>query len=150
MTRYKTGLVQASVQLKPAFQDLDPMQVVWHGRYWQFIEEARIALFDKLGYGYREMVASGYQWPVVKAEIKYIRPIVLDQQFTVTADLIEFENQVKIAFTFRDYRENTVLCRASSTQVAVRLGGDELQFVTPDCWQNKVRCCLNATTSNAD
>ncbi|OBW96438.1 hypothetical protein QV08_10060 [Gallibacterium salpingitidis] len=140
--RKNNVLLNVRVACKPAFQDLDIMHVVWHGRYWQFIEQAREALFDYIGFGYGEMIKQGYQFPIVKADIKYIQPILLNQQFEVQADLLEYENQVKINFTFFDKASQTVLCKASSTQVAVAVGDKHLQFVTPDCFQQKVRSFL--------
>lgn len=135
-------LLNVSVQCKPSFEDLDIMQVVWHGRYWHFIEQARNALFEHIGYGYGEMIASGYQWPIVKAEIKYIQPITLNQPFQVTAQLLEYENRVKLRFVFQA-QDGKVLAKAESVQVAVAIGDTTLQFVTPDCFQQRLRPFLN-------
>ncbi|MGC7559773.1 acyl-CoA thioesterase [Pasteurella sp. PK-2025] len=142
MKKKVPSLLTHRVDLKPAFQDLDIMNVVWHGRYWQFIETARHALFQKIGYGYPEMIATGYQYPIVQADIKYIRPITLEQDFYILADLLEFENRIKIQFRFYDSRTDQLLCQASSTQVAMITGDQHLQFMTPACWQDKVRSIL--------
>lgn len=143
MSTRKKPLISVSVECKPAFQDLDIMYVVWHGRYWRFIEQAREALFDHIGFGYTEMIKQGYQFPIVKADIKYIQPICLDQHFEVRAELYEYENQVKIGFIFFDKESQKILCKASSTQVVVATGDKHLQFVTPDCFQQKVRSVLS-------
>lgn len=142
MKRNIPALISHRTDLKPAFQDLDIMNVVWHGRYWQFIETARNALFQKIGYSYPEMIATGYQYPIVQADIKYIRPITLEQDFYIISDLLEFENRIKIQFHFYDGKTNQLLCQASSTQVAMVTGEQHLQFVTPECWQSKVRSIL--------
>jgi hypothetical protein len=55
----------AEIALKIQFYDLDPMQVVWHGNYARYFEQARCALLDSIGYNYPEMKASGYAWPVI-------------------------------------------------------------------------------------
>ncbi|MFC0309029.1 acyl-CoA thioesterase [Gallibacterium trehalosifermentans] len=142
MSAKQPALISVRVACQPAFQDLDIMQVVWHGRYWQFIEQAREALFNHIGYGYAEMIKRGYQFPIIKAEIKYIQPIVLDQQFDVEAALLEYENRVHIRFTFFDKQSQKILCKASSMQAVVAVGERHLQFVTPDCFQQKVRSFL--------
>ena len=36
----------ATVDLSPAFHDLDPMEVVWHGNYIKCLELARCALLQ--------------------------------------------------------------------------------------------------------
>jgi len=51
---------------------LRPDGVTWHGNYFRYLETARSALLDNIGYNYRQMVDSGYLWPVVDARIKYV------------------------------------------------------------------------------
>ena len=59
-------MISARVVLKAHFYDLDPMQVVWHGNYPRFLEQARCALLDKIGFNYPEMAATNYIWPIVE------------------------------------------------------------------------------------
>jgi acyl-CoA thioester hydrolase len=50
------------IEVKPAFFDLDPMAVVWHGNYVKYFEYARSALLQKFDYDYvqmRESATSG-------------------------------------------------------------------------------------------
>ena len=51
--------VTASVELTPAFHDLDPMEVVWHGNYIKYLELARCALLQSFDYDYPQMRESG-------------------------------------------------------------------------------------------
>ena len=67
------------IEIRPAFYDLDPMAVVWHGNYVRYFELARTALMERLGYGYEAMRESGYFWPVVDMRVKYMRPATLNQ-----------------------------------------------------------------------
>lgn len=53
------------IEVTPAFYDIDPMEVVWHGHYVKFMELARGALLARLGYGYAEMRDSGFAWPAI-------------------------------------------------------------------------------------
>ena len=39
--------VEASVRLKVPFHDVDTMQVVWHGHYLKYFEQARQVLAEK-------------------------------------------------------------------------------------------------------
>ena len=49
----KEGVLQAEIELVVPFFDVDMMEVVWHGHYVKYFEEARCALLDKLGHNYR-------------------------------------------------------------------------------------------------
>ncbi len=70
-----TPIVSASVQAVPQFYDLDPMGIVWHGNYPRFLELARVALMDRIGYGYAAMKASGFAWPIIDMSMRFARPM---------------------------------------------------------------------------
>jgi acyl-CoA thioester hydrolase len=123
--------LSAEIECKAGFGDLDPMQVVWHGNYVRFLEQAREALMDKIGYSYNEMHQSGLAWPIVDLRIKYIRPIRMAQGFRVAARLLEYENRLKIAYEIFDIASSETVTRAETVQLAVTLEG-ELVFQSPD------------------
>jgi len=113
------------------FYDVDAMNVVWHGNYLRFFEEARSELLNLLGYNYQQMEASGYLWPIVDLQIKYLRPLILLQKFIVEAGLIEYENRLKIDYQIVHHETGEVLTKGSTIQVAVTAIDHELQYVCP-------------------
>ncbi|MBB5205765.1 acyl-CoA thioester hydrolase [Inhella inkyongensis] len=119
------------VELTPAFHDLDPMDVVWHGRYVQYLEIARCALLQKFDYDYPQMRDSGYAWPVVDLQIKYVGAIEYGMKLRVRAAITEWENRLRIDYQIRDAATDKVITKAHTTQVAVRWESRELQFVCP-------------------
>lgn len=118
-------------ELTPAFHDLDPMEIVWHGRYVQYIEQARCALLQKFGYDYPQMRASGYAWPIVEMQLKYVRPAEYGMRLAVRAAITEWENRLRIDYRIRDLASDQVLTKAHTIQVAVDMKTRELQFVCP-------------------
>lgn len=128
--------------LSAQFYDIDPMNVVWHGHYTRFFEEARQALLELLDYNYPEMKESGYLWPVVDLRIKFIRPIFLHQKFIVEAGLVEYENRLKIEYRIFDSETLEVLTKAHSTQVAVSANDQKMQYESPAVFISKVRKVL--------
>jgi acyl-CoA thioester hydrolase len=135
-------MIAVAVDFQVEFYDVDAMKVVWHGNYARYLEAARMALYDKLGYGYNEMEASGYAWPVVDLHIKYLRPARLGQKLRATAELDEWENRVVMDFTVMDAATGEKLTKARCVQVAVDARNGEMQFVTPEAFQSKVRKAL--------
>lgn len=119
------------VEVVPAFYDIDPMRVVWHGHYLKFFERARGALFDRLDYGYEQMHASGYAWPIVDLRVKYLRSAYLGQRLTVRAEITEWENRIRTEYRIRDTASGRLLTRGHSLQVAVEMASGEMQFVCP-------------------
>lgn len=134
-------MISVDVEMKAQFYDLDPMQVVWHGNYARFLEQARCVLLDRIGYNYPEMGASGYVWPIVDMRIKYVRPIRFADEVVVSATLVEYENRLKIDYRIRD-RQGQVLTKAQTIQVAVRADTGEMLLESPAALTDKVRALL--------
>ena len=52
-------MLTTEITLTIPFYDLDPLEIVWHGNYARYFEQARCALLDKIGYNYNAMKESG-------------------------------------------------------------------------------------------
>ena len=52
-------------------QHTDHAGVMWHGSYFNFLEEGRIDALNQVGMTYSEFSKKGYEIPVVAAHIKY-------------------------------------------------------------------------------
>jgi acyl-CoA thioester hydrolase len=124
------------VEVVPAFYDIDPMEIVWHGHYVKYLEVARTALLARFDYDYPRMRASGYGWPIVDMRLKYVRPAELGQRLMVRAEIVEWENRLRIAYVIRDAASGRKLTEASTIQVAVDMKTREMLYVCPPVlWQ---------------
>jgi acyl-CoA thioester hydrolase len=121
----------AEAEIQVQFYDLDPMEVVWHGNYVKYLEVARCALLDAIGYNYAEMKASGYMWPVIDMNLRYAAPATFGQRLSVRAEIVEWENRLRIDYLVSDAATGRRLNRASTTQVAVDIASGEMCFVSP-------------------
>ena len=119
------------IEVLPPFFDIDSMDIVWHGHYVKYLELARCALLDKFGYGYTQMRESGYGWPIVDLRLKYSRPATFNQPLIVRAEIVEWENRLKMNYTIRDAKTGAKINTAMSIQVAVSLATREMQYVCP-------------------
>lgn len=124
-------LLRATVEVEVPFHDVDVMHVVWHGHYIKYFEVARCALLRLFNYDYPEMKASGYAWPVVSCQLKYIRPARFGQLLCVTATLVEYENRLRISYEVKDKLCGERLTKGESIQVAVDATSGELQLLSP-------------------
>ena len=52
-------------------QHTDHAGVMWHGSYFNFLEEGRIDALNKVGITYSTLSKKGYEIPVISAQIKY-------------------------------------------------------------------------------
>ena len=130
--------LSAEIDIDVPFYDVDPMHVVWHGHYVKYFEHARCALLRLIDYDYPAMQASGYLWPVVELQLKYVHSASYGQRLVARATLLEYENRLKIGYLITDRASGERLTKGHSVQVAVHAATRELQFVSPKVLLDKL------------
>lgn len=139
---FSNGLT-ASETMRVPFHDVDPANVVWHGRYFKYFEEVRRTLLEELDYSYASMMESGYIWPVVDASVRYVRPLELDQRFTVTACIVEWE--LRLVVEYRIHSEDGILhTKGRTVQVPVDATTRELLIGSPGILIERIEKRLQA------
>ena len=121
----------AEVEMQVQFFDLDPMQIVWHGNYVKYLEVARCALLDSIDYNYEQMQESGYAWPIIEMNLRYAAAAKFGQRLLLRAEIVEWENRLRIDYLISDAATGKRLNRATTTQVAVEIASGEMCFVSP-------------------
>ena len=66
-----TNGLSETYEFKVPFYDLDGIQMVWHGNYVKYMEDARERFGAKFGFEYLHIFNSGYLAPVVDMRLKY-------------------------------------------------------------------------------
>jgi acyl-CoA thioester hydrolase len=127
------------IETQVQFFDLDPMEVVWHGHYVKYLEIARGALLDSIDYNYPQMRASGYVWPVIDLKLRYVASARFGARLKLRAEIVEWENRLKIDYLISDAATGRRLTRASTTQVAVEIATGEMCFASPPVLFEKLR-----------
>ncbi|MBA1320189.1 acyl-CoA thioester hydrolase [Pseudomonas sp. BIGb0278] len=136
------GVIHVDTEVLVPFFDVDSMHVVWHGHYVKYLEVARCALLDQLGHNYVQMQASGFAWPVIDLQLRYIRGATFGQRLTVRASLVEWENRLKIHYLISDAETGERMTRASTVQVAVHIDSGEMQLASPQVMLDAVQRVL--------
>ncbi|PLX85244.1 MAG: acyl-CoA thioesterase [Desulfuromonas sp.] len=65
------------------FEEVDPLGIVWHGRYAGYFEDARVALGEMYGIGYLDFYDNGVLAPLRSIHADYHRPLRFREEFTV-------------------------------------------------------------------
>lgn len=138
----KSGVLQAEVEILVPFFDVDSMDVVWHGHYIKYFEVARCALLDRIGHNYQQMREAGYAWPVIDVQLRYMRGARFNQRIMVRADLVEWENRLKINYLITDAESGERMTRGSTVQVAVEMISREMQLASPKVFVDAVERAL--------
>ena len=128
----------AEAQTTVEFFDLDPMQIVWHGNYFNYFEIARRLLLEKIEYDYSEMAKSGFMFPIIEASAKYINPLRHGDKAGIKAVLVEYENRLKIIYEIKNTETGILTTRGMTTQMAFDINAGESCFVCPPALTDKI------------
>jgi len=85
---------------------------------------------------------SGYAWPVIDLQVRYVRGAQFGQRIIVRADLVEWESRLKINYLISDAETGERMTRGSTVQVAVEIATREMQFASPQVFIDAVQKAL--------
>ena len=122
---------ESSMIIEIPFYDLDPMNVVWHGNYVKYLEEARCEMFKNLKYTYEDMGADGIAYPVAKMDLKFIKSCRFGQKIKVTTLLEEIEPCIMIKYIITDASTDEKILTARSMQICINTKNGESIHCAP-------------------
>ena len=69
--------------------ELDPYHHVNHATYLSYLEHARIAALESIGWGMDRIAATGHQVVVVRADVRFRRPATGGDELAVHTSILE-------------------------------------------------------------
>ena len=114
-----------SFEFQVPFYDLDGIQMVWHGNYVKYMEDAREKFGAKYGFEYLHIFNSGYLAPVVDMHIKYRNSARISDTLRMTITYIP-TRAAKMMFRYEIVRpsDNALIIEAETTQLFVSRSGE--------------------------
>jgi len=108
----------ASHKFSVRFSEVDSMDIVWHGSYPLYFEDAREEFGKKYGLGYMTIFSNGYFAPLVELSFKYKKPLLYEMNPTIIITYIPTES-AKIVFEYNivDDADGSVIATGKSVQV---------------------------------
>lgn len=126
------SLFESEFEFTIAFHDLDPMDVVWHGNYVKYMEQARCDMLNKLGYNYYDMKNDDVAYPVAKMKTKFIKPLTYNQKVKIVSTLEEIEPTLTIKYKIFDKNSGDKLFEGETVQIGVRISTRETVYSPPE------------------
>lgn len=122
----------AEKKIEIRFSEVDVMNVVWHGSYPLYFEDAREAFGAKYGLSYKRYMDEKVFAPIVELDIKYKRPILYGMT-PVVRIVYHPTEAAKIVFDYEivDAETGTVFATAHSVQVFMDMNYN-LMWDNPD------------------
>jgi acyl-CoA thioester hydrolase len=141
----KENKLIASKEIEIRFSEVDSMNIVWHGSYSLYFEDAREAFGTKYDLGYLLIFESGYYAPLVDLSFHYKRPIIYGMPCRI--DIIYHPTEAaKILFDYEIHNKNTNELLATGSSVQVFMDKNyQLVWTNPDFyekWKEKWKVSL--------
>lgn len=112
------------------FEEVDPMNIVWHGRYPGYFEDGRVALGDMYGIGYMDLYRHGIAAPIKKMQIDYIKPLHFGEKFSIET-LLHWSEAARMNYEFI-IRNSSGEKTTTGCTVQLFLKDNELLMFQPD------------------
>jgi len=110
--------LKASKEIEVRFSEVDSMNIVWHGSYALYFEDAREAFGKKYGLGYLDIFGNGYYAPLVDLCFSFKKPLIYGRKARID---ITFRNTdaAKIIFNYEifDVEDGSLIATGYSVQV---------------------------------
>jgi len=127
----RKGPLSAEILAEVAFHDVDLARITWHGHYLKYLENARWALMDQIGYTLGRMLDASEGWPIVDLQVRYLRASRFQDRLRVRATLVEWETRLVVNYLITDGATGERIARAQTTQVVVDVPTGVLRFELP-------------------
>ncbi|SHN61869.1 acyl-CoA thioesterase [Desulfovibrio litoralis] len=129
-----------SVSRKVRFEEIDPLNIMWHGRYPSYLEDARIALGNRYKIGYMDFYRYKIILPIKQMHIDYLAPLTFGEEVNITARL-HYSEAAKLNFSYEIHDSNNLLLTTAYTvQLLLQAENNELCLALPDFF---VQFCEN-------
>lgn len=79
--------LSVTLKRRVRFSETDSMGIVWYGRYPAYFEEGAEELGRVSGLSYENFQGAALRAPIAELHIDYLRPLGLDEEFTITASM---------------------------------------------------------------
>jgi acyl-CoA thioester hydrolase len=137
-----------TVERTARFEEVDPLNVVWHGRYPSYFEDARVAFGAAYNLHYVDFYNAGLVVPIKQMGFDYVRPLRFAQVCRITATL-HWSEAARLNFSYAITDLSGAVLTTGYT-VQLFLNTDmELFMVKPDFYANFCSLWKSGKLTNA-
>lgn len=97
------------------YYETDQMHITHHSNYIRWMEEARVAFLDGLGWGYDRLEAMGLISPVTAVHANYYRPSRFHEVIAITVRLKSYKGvRLVLDYEMRNHETDVLVCSGTS------------------------------------
>lgn len=117
-------------QIIVRYHETDQMHFVHHSNYLKYFELARLEWLSNLQISYAEVESRGIFMPVVNASLKYIKPLIFGDNFSVTV-ILKKKPTATLEFDYKILNQNKELISTGNTLLAFLSSDTKLPIRCP-------------------
>ena len=107
-------MIEGNYKIRIRYADTDQMGYVYYGRYANFYEIARVELFRKLGFSYKDLEDQGVGMPVIEMNSKFLLPVRYDEEVLIVTRIKDIPKS-KITFTYKLFNSEGLIVNEAKT-----------------------------------
>ena len=108
---------------KAQYHETDQMGFIHHSNYVKWMEEARIAFMDEMGFSYRKLEECGIVSPVTGISVQYKNPTGFDDEIEIGVTVKKYTGvKLELAYTMINVTKGELAAEAVSDQCLLKCG----------------------------
>ncbi|NLA15449.1 MAG: acyl-CoA thioesterase [Bacteroidales bacterium] len=113
-----SNVLKDTKQIIVRFSEVDSMNIVWHGSYVLYFEDARESFGEKYGLTYLTYFNNGYYAPLVDMQFEFKHPLIYGDTASIEIEYVPVQ-AAKVVFKYKIFREkdNLLIATGRTTQV---------------------------------
>ena len=108
---------------KAQYHETDKMGIIHHSNYIKWMEEARIAYMESLGFGFDKVERLGVVSPVAGISVSYKTPVLFNETVDIEISLTRYSGVIQeVSYTFTKHDTGELCATATSKHCYLKDG----------------------------
>ncbi|MFL2911873.1 MAG: acyl-CoA thioesterase [Opitutales bacterium] len=126
-------MLSSSTKIRVRYEETDQMGVVYHAKYFNWFEVARIQLLDEIGIPYKELEKEGYFLPVLSCSAIFKHPAHFDDRLIIKLE-ISLASLLRLKVAYEVWRKDLMIATGTTEHAFISKDGKVIRppasFVT--------------------
>ena len=111
------------------YYETDKMGITHHSNYIRWMEEARVAMLEEMGWGYDRLESLGVGSPVIGLHCEYKHPTTFRDEVEITAEVLEYRGvHLVVSYQMRQCSDGETVLTGTSRHCFVGTDGKLLRL----------------------
>ena len=126
-------MLSSSTKIRVRYEETDQMGVVYHAKYFNWFEVARVQLLDEIGIPYKELEKEGYFLPVLSCSAIFKHPAHFDDRLIIMLE-ISLASLLRLKVAYEVWRKDLMIATGTTQHAFISKDGKVIRppasFVT--------------------